>query len=172
MFFQRCHDVPQVKAAHPPDLDHGNEPLPRPVPQATPRDIEPQRQLLRREQLRAIGGCGEGGWRGSSRCRSSRHRRGWGGRRGGRRGGLDVLWQFLGSVWLMMVVVVHGLARGCAETQDAWLEHGFRPIENSRSRHDWLPHRPIGCEIQSSSLPPSLSPSRPAAFFTPATRRM
>lgn len=32
--------------------------------------------------------------------------------------------------------------------------------------------RPAWCEIQSSSLPPSLSPSRPAAFFTPATRRM
>lgn len=32
--------------------------------------------------------------------------------------------------------------------------------------------RPAWCETQSSSLPPSLSPSRPAAFFTPATRRM
>ena len=49
---------------------------------------------------------------------------------------------------------------------------GFQALGNSRSRHDWLPHRPAGCETQSSSLPPSLSPSRPAAFFTPATRRM
>ena len=57
---QRRHHLHRVKAAHPPDLDHGDDPVPRPAPQAAPGDIELLRHLLRREPPALRDGCGAG----------------------------------------------------------------------------------------------------------------